>query len=345
MTAFAGETGAGGGGGIDILNGNVVGPSNANRVVELSGDSITKIVTQDSGVSIKQTQGGTVGVPANENPLRWLPRDPAKAEFGINLTGTNFLGTIDTVIRYGYNPDSADINAEPRAFFAIEQDYDDGLGVGHKIEMYWQISANDASLAVRPIFVNYNRTSGDSNVVVSFRGANSGFNVTEAVSGDPVYAATHVQQAWYVNGTQLAGLDGVGGFTVSGGFPIRVGAAPLPTVGYIRIGGNATDGVTFRNFLNTRNFYGMFSDGEDLSIGHPVRALSPDAIAMKPGKGVQFFENTGDFGGGIDVIGIAVANTAPTGNPTSGFVLFVDPADNKLKVRGQGGTITPLANP
>lgn len=42
---------------------------------------------------------------------------------------------------------------------------------------------------------------------------------------------------------------------------------------------------------------------------------------------------------------LATATTAPTGNPTGGFFAYVDPADNRLKVRGPSGTITPLANP
>lgn len=42
---------------------------------------------------------------------------------------------------------------------------------------------------------------------------------------------------------------------------------------------------------------------------------------------------------------IATATTIPSGNPTSGFYLYVDPADNKLKCRGSSGTVTTLALP
>jgi hypothetical protein len=42
---------------------------------------------------------------------------------------------------------------------------------------------------------------------------------------------------------------------------------------------------------------------------------------------------------------IAEASAIPTGNPSSGFFLYVDPADHKLKVRGSSGTVTTLANP
>ncbi len=40
-----------------------------------------------------------------------------------------------------------------------------------------------------------------------------------------------------------------------------------------------------------------------------------------------------------------VACVIPTSNPTSGFFIYVDPADHKLKCRGPSGTVTTLANP
>jgi len=49
----------------------------------------------------------------------------------------------------------------------------------------------------------------------------------------------------------------------------------------------------------------------------------------------------------IDSTGVWIENTtAPAANPVAGsFILYVDPADNKLKARGSSGTITNLANP
>ena len=49
---------------------------------------------------------------------------------------------------------------------------------------------------------------------------------------------------------------------------------------------------------------------------------------------------TGDL-----VVYLGVAATAPTINPVSGFLLYMDPADNKLKARGPSGTTTELAVP
>jgi len=53
----------------------------------------------------------------------------------------------------------------------------------------------------------------------------------------------------------------------------------------------------------------------------------------------------GSFGGGVNVFFVGTATTAPTTNPTGGFLLYVDPADNKLKARGPSGTVTTLATP
>lgn len=62
------------------------------------------------------------------------------------------------------------------------------------------------------------------------------------------------------------------------------------------------------------------------------------------GKNVAL-NSTGGFGSGAGVTSIGLATTAPTTNPSNGSILFVDPADNKTKIRGSSGTVTVLANP
>ncbi len=54
---------------------------------------------------------------------------------------------------------------------------------------------------------------------------------------------------------------------------------------------------------------------------------------------------TPSYGGGTGVIFIANAGTIPSTDPVDGFILYVDPADDKLKARGNTGTITILALP
>ena len=48
------------------------------------------------------------------------------------------------------------------------------------------------------------------------------------------------------------------------------------------------------------------------------------------------------FGGGVKVVGLANATTAPTSNPTGGGVLYVE--SGALKYRGSSGTVTTIAN-
>lgn len=59
--------------------------------------------------------------------------------------------------------------------------------------------------------------------------------------------------------------------------------------------------------------------------------------------------NTGiggnDYQDGIGVQYIAVSTTIPTTNPTTGFIFYIDPADDKYKARGISGTITEIALP
>lgn len=54
---------------------------------------------------------------------------------------------------------------------------------------------------------------------------------------------------------------------------------------------------------------------------------------------------TPSYGGGAGVMFIANAGTIPSTDPVDGFILYVDPADDKLKARGPGGLVTVLANP
>lgn len=76
-----------------------------------------------------------------------------------------------------------------------------------------------------------------------------------------------------------------------------------------------------------------------------VNAGKTPLVLENGGVNIQLLSATKAFGGGAGVIGIAVATTAPTTNPATGFVWYVDPADNKLKARGSAGTITILAVP
>ena len=43
-----------------------------------------------------------------------------------------------------------------------------------------------------------------------------------------------------------------------------------------------------------------------------------------------------------EVVTVPEAAAAPGSNPASGFYLYVDPADDKIKVRGPSGTVTVI---
>lgn len=60
---------------------------------------------------------------------------------------------------------------------------------------------------------------------------------------------------------------------------------------------------------------------------------------------VAFFARSSvNFQSGVRIIYIKEADTIPSGNPTDGGFLFVDPADGALKYRGSSGTVTTIAN-
>jgi hypothetical protein len=65
------------------------------------------------------------------------------------------------------------------------------------------------------------------------------------------------------------------------------------------------------------------------------------AIAFGTGRSLQLFAGSQNLGGGVAVLGIANATTAPTSNPTGGGVLYSEAG--ALKWRGSSGTITVIA--
>lgn len=53
----------------------------------------------------------------------------------------------------------------------------------------------------------------------------------------------------------------------------------------------------------------------------------------------------GNYAGARGAMYIGPAAVAPTGSPSNGFLLYVDPADGNLKLKGSGGTVTTIATP
>jgi len=125
-----------------LLAGNVVGPLGANRVVELSGDSITKLVALDSGATIRQMQTGTAAAPSTEVPLVLQPRlttdGLAKSPFVMEMASYLFATTYDEVVDFGWNMNSAEPTL-PTIRDSWETDYEIFPGI-HQAEMHKQFS-------------------------------------------------------------------------------------------------------------------------------------------------------------------------------------------------------------
>lgn len=88
--------------------------------------------------------------------------------------------------------------------------------------------------------------------------------------------------------------------------------------------------------------YGYYSRGSDIHTY--FRKLGGGLLTEFRDNG-NIGINLSSYGGGVGVIAVGNATTIPSSNPTGGFILYVDPADNKLKARGPSGTVTEIANP
>jgi|FLYL01.1.fsa_nt_gi hypothetical protein len=151
---------------------------------------------------------------------------------------------------------------------------------------------------------------------------------------------------------QAIGLDYLAGVNL-GGLTVPAAAAVR---GQIFAGpGTITDGIAFRARTPTHvlgtltNAYGFYADAITWgSNRYPFYDAGTGASGNTRGnvfKTNTVFFGDPDFGNGAGVLAIRPAATAPSANPSSGIILYVDPADNKLKARGPAGTITVLANP
>lgn len=81
----------------------------------------------------------------------------------------------------------------------------------------------------------------------------------------------------------------------------------------------ASGGFHFYDYASSR--YGATIQGNGIQIGNTI---------------------TGDFGGGVGVIGIDDASTVPTTNPTSGVILYSE--GGALKFRNPSGTVTTIGS-
>jgi hypothetical protein len=87
----------------------------------------------------------------------------------------------------------------------------------------------------------------------------------------------------------------------------------------------------------------LLSDGSDLfvnaaSAGEILFSFGVTATEVATAAGHQFVSNSPAFGGGVGVIGITNAGTAPSSNPASGGILYATGGAGTW--RGSSGTVT-----
>jgi hypothetical protein len=90
-----------------------------------------------SGVSIVQTQGGTLAVPLHEIPFRFQPVDPTQPPFTLEFQGLKFFSTVDNVMALGTNVNHP-VN-QPEGEYVLEQDFENAPGQ-HQMEAYIQFN-------------------------------------------------------------------------------------------------------------------------------------------------------------------------------------------------------------
>lgn len=206
------------------------------------------------------------------------------------------------------------------------------------------------------IFVIYTRVNGnrvhaldettESNATAGW-GADINALIRTGGGGAPGGNAGEVQVK---SGTSFAGATNV---TAGAGY-VGVGAA-LPTTGAIRLADGstimATTSAIDRPVLNYSA--GTIVVGDASVIGAIINRVNSAGLIYNQSNGVnvltigpngaQFGSSSFALGGGVGVVGIANATTAPTANPTSGAVVYAE--GGALRVRGaaSGGSIVTLA--
>lgn len=144
---------------------------------------------------------------------------------------------------------------------------------------------------------------------------------------------------WDIQYAVALSLDSSGNFAVGGSFSATTRYAPFTIKAatdvpglYLAQSNNDAGGWMFRAGVDGNLHIITYQSGqtERFTLGYAAGNL---------GIGIATFP-TG-LGNGIAL----AAGVAPTANPSSGHVLYVDPADSKLKARGSSGTITVLALP
>lgn len=162
----------------------------------------------------------------------------------------------------------------------------------------------------------------------------------------PATAAGATSSTWAIMRSLNGGAySDVVRLTSDGG--LGIGTGTLPTSGYIRLPALGASGTKLLTITDsggtTRDVIAMVGTNV-VGFGNAGTATSITGGSIVVGASninVMLFAQSGNYGGGSGVLGIANCTTAPTTNPTGGGVLYVE--GGALKYRGSSGSVTTIA--
>lgn len=139
---------------------------------------------------------------------------------------------------------------------------------------------------------------------------------------------------------------------ISGAVAISTGAASSTSSGAINIttGNAATNVGGIGIACGSSGGTGQGGSITLLSGGSSAGSNRGGDISLVVGFGAAGYGNIAlgaapaSYGNGLRVVYLRTAQQAPTTNPVSGYFLYIDPIDLRLKVRGPSGTVTTLAS-
>jgi len=318
----------------------------ANRsfsVGTITGSGTTTYIPKwDGSTSLTNSQifdnGSSVTVGSNVALYKFAVNPVSNSYFGVGFTGTNsiFVNAVDS----GYTSIPIVNNAQSHSW-AIG--YSDAMLLNSSLNLL--IGTTSGVSGGGKLQVN-----GDVNINGNFKingtiiGGGGGSGITGSGSANMVpkwtSASAIADSALFDNGAYSMAIG-----TTSVSFPAdRKGLVIRPNganSGEILVQSTnntngSTDGLTFSNIYNEG---GAIYQRANFHLRFGTNNLERLRISENGNLG---FNTTNQFGGGVKVIGINNCSTAPTTNPSSGGVIYVE--SGALKYRGDLGTVTTIAN-